>query len=140
MSSTGFDQIAIVALERLVAANGQSERCRGTKLPPPTKPALDPAKAKTERREQAALRNAALQTKIKCGDSIPQYRLERGDRQLGIPMSRSTTCDLFHRAADELRLQYTAALAVVPAALDVHADETTIRQLGLEKRTSLWAS
>jgi transposase len=74
----------------------------------------------------------------KCGDSIPQYRLEKAYRHLGIPMSRSTMCDLFHRAADELRPLHAAALALVPAALAVHADETSIRQLGLEKRAFLW--
>ena len=198
----------------------KSERRRGTKLPPPTKTVAEPAKASKKRQEQAALRNAALETEItpvpvpkeactcpqcgnaamrrvgngkpsvvfeyvqqhfrrriyqretlacrcghlvtapapnrvgdktryapsfiahlinsKCGDSIPQYRLEKSYRMLGIPMSRSTMCDLFHRAADELRPIYAAALALVPAALDVHADETSIRQLGLEKRAFIW--
>ena len=74
----------------------------------------------------------------KCGDSIPQYRLEKAYRNVGIPISRSTMCDLFHRAADELRPLYTAALALVPKASDVHADETSIRQMGLKKKAYLW--
>ena len=74
----------------------------------------------------------------KCNDSIPQYRLEKAYRQIGIPISRSTMCDLFHRAADELRPLHAAALALVPAAADVHADETSIRQQGLDKRAFLW--
>lgn len=74
----------------------------------------------------------------KCNDSIPQYRLEKAYRRLGIPISRSTMCDLFHRAADELRPLHSAALALVPAAPDVHADETSIRQQGLEQRAYLW--
>jgi len=74
----------------------------------------------------------------KCNDSIPQYRLEKAYRQIGIPISRSTMCDLFHRAADELRPVYAAALALVPDAADVHADETSIRQQGLAKRAYLW--
>ncbi len=74
----------------------------------------------------------------KCGDSIPQYRMEKAYRNIGIPMSRSTMCDLFHRAAKELRPLYTAALALVPKAADVHADETTIRQQGLKKKAFLW--
>lgn len=74
----------------------------------------------------------------KCNDSIPQYRLEKSYRQIGIPISRSTMCDLFHRAAEELRPLYTSALALVPAALDVHADETSIRQQGLGRRAFLW--
>lgn len=74
----------------------------------------------------------------KCDDSIPQYRLEKAYKHIGIPISRSTMCDLFHRAADELRPLYAAALALVPAATDVHADETSIRQQGLAKRAYLW--
>jgi transposase len=74
----------------------------------------------------------------KCNDSIPQYRLEKAYKQIGIPIARSTMCDLFHRAADELRPVYNAALALVPAAADVHADETSIRQQGLGRRAFLW--
>lgn len=74
----------------------------------------------------------------KCNDSIPQYRLEKAYRNLGIPLSRSTMCDLFHRGADALRPLYDAALALVPRADDVHADETSIRQLGLDKRAFIW--
>jgi len=47
-------------------------------------------------------------------------------------------CDLFHRAARELRPLHAAALALVPRAPDVHADETSIRQLGLDKRAFIW--
>jgi transposase len=74
----------------------------------------------------------------KCNDSIPQYRLEKAYKQIGIPIARSTMCDLFHRAADELRPIYNAAVALVPAAADVHADETSIRQQGLDRRAFLW--
>ncbi|MEO8801156.1 MAG: IS66 family transposase, partial [Polyangiaceae bacterium] len=74
----------------------------------------------------------------KCGDSIPQYRLEKAYRNIGIPIARSTMCDLFHRAARELRPIYDAALALVACAPDVHADETSIRQLGLAKRAYIW--
>jgi transposase len=74
----------------------------------------------------------------KCGSSMPQYRLEKEYRALGVPMSRSTMCSLFHRGAGELRPLYAAACALVPRALDVHADETSIRQLGLDKRAYFW--
>jgi len=74
----------------------------------------------------------------KCNDSIPLYRLEKAYKQIGIPISRSTMCDLFHRAASELRPLYDAALALVPQAADVHADETSIRQQGLDRRAFLW--
>ncbi|HMI89357.1 MAG TPA: transposase [Polyangiaceae bacterium] len=70
----------------------------------------------------------------KCDDSFPQYRLEKYYRRLGIPISRSTMCDLLHRGAEELRPLHAAALAMVPKAADVHADETSIRQLGLPQR------
>jgi transposase len=75
----------------------------------------------------------------KCNDSIPQYRLEKAYNHIGIPMSRSTMCALFHRAADELRPLHAAALALVPRAADVHADETSIKQRDREKRAYIWA-
>jgi len=75
----------------------------------------------------------------KCGDSIPQYRLEKAYRNIGIPMSRSTMCDLLHRGARELSPIYAAALAKVPESPDVNADETSVRQIGLGKRAFFWA-
>jgi transposase len=74
----------------------------------------------------------------KCDDSIPQYRLEKAYKRLGIPVARSTMCDLIHRAAAELRPLHTAALALVPAAADVHADETSMRQLDLKGKAYIW--
>jgi len=74
----------------------------------------------------------------KCRDSIPQYRLEKAYRSIGIPMSRSTMCSLSHCGARELQPLYNAALATVPSAADVHADETSIRQQGLDKRAYIW--
>lgn len=50
----------------------------------------------------------------KCSDSIPQYRLEKEYQRLGIPLTRSTMCSLFHRGAAELRPLYNAACALVP--------------------------
>lgn len=74
----------------------------------------------------------------KCADAGPQYRLEKAYKRIGIPLSRSTMCNLFHRAAEELRPLYDAALALVPRAADVHADETSIRQIGLEGKAYIW--
>ena len=74
----------------------------------------------------------------KCAHSIPQYRLEKEYRNLGIPISRSTMCNLLHRGAGELRPIYNAALALVPEAPDVHADETSFRQQDLDHRAFLW--
>jgi transposase len=75
----------------------------------------------------------------KCSESTPQYRLEKFYRNIGIPISRSTMCSLLHRGADELRPLYTSAIALVPAALDVHADETSTRQQDLERRSFIWS-
>jgi transposase len=74
----------------------------------------------------------------KCGDSIPQYRLEKAYRNLGIPMSRSTMCSLLHRGGRELAPLQNAATALIPAAPDVHADETSMRQQDLEGRAFFW--
>lgn len=74
----------------------------------------------------------------KCGDTNPQYRLEKTYRNLKIPMSRSTMCSLVHRGAEELAPLYRAMLDDVPGAADVHADETSARQQGLDKRAFMW--
>lgn len=38
----------------------------------------------------------------KCCDSFPLYRLEKHYKRLGLPMSRSTMTNLFHRVGDVL--------------------------------------
>jgi transposase len=75
----------------------------------------------------------------KCSESTPQYRLEKFYRNIGIPISRSTMCGLIHRGANELAPLYNAALALVPAAADVHADETSTRQQNLAGRSFIWS-
>ncbi|MEZ4226697.1 MAG: IS66 family transposase [Polyangiaceae bacterium] len=74
----------------------------------------------------------------KCGDTNPQYRLEKAYKTLGIPISRSTMCSLLHRGAGELQPLYDAMLRHVPEAEDVHANETSARQQGLDKRAYMW--
>lgn len=74
----------------------------------------------------------------KCASSMPQYRLEKEYRNLGIPISRSTMCSLLHRGARELKPLWVAAKALVKAATDVHADETSFRQQGRDKRSFFW--
>jgi transposase len=74
----------------------------------------------------------------KCSDSIPQYRLEKAYKNLGIPMSRSTMCALLHRGAKELNGLQKAATALVALAPDVHADETSMRQQDLDGRGFFW--
>ena len=75
----------------------------------------------------------------KCGDSNPQYRLEKSYRNIGIPISRSTLCGLIHRGAAELKPLHNAALKLVPEAPDVHADETSMRQQDLAGRSYVWS-
>lgn len=74
----------------------------------------------------------------KCSDTIPQYRLEKEYQRLGIPITRSTLNALLHRAAEELRPLYIAACALVPQAMTVHADETSVRQANLGKKAFMW--
>jgi transposase len=74
----------------------------------------------------------------KCAHSNPQNRLEKAYRDIGVIISRSTMCNLIHRAASELQPLYAAALALVPRAPDVHADETSMRQWDHKGRCYLW--
>lgn len=86
----------------------------------------------------------------KCGDSLPIYRIEKQFKRLGIPMSRSTMTELFHRAGELLRPLARRVLALVAASEVVLADETTLPMLKTiqkdedgnlkkkPKRTYLW--
>jgi transposase len=80
----------------------------------------------------------------KCGDSLPVYRMEKQFKRLGIPISRSTMTELFHRAGELLRPVAARILALVAASDVVLADETsmpmqaTVRLEKKPKRTYLW--
>jgi transposase len=80
----------------------------------------------------------------KCGDSLPIYRIEKQFKRLGIPMSRSTMTELFHRAGELLAPIAARILALVAASDVVLADETTmpmhstLRAEKKPKRTYLW--
>jgi transposase len=63
----------------------------------------------------------------KCADSIPLYRLEKDFKRTGLPISRSTMTDLFHRAAELLAPLVGRLLALIRAAEIVRADETSKR-------------
>jgi len=65
----------------------------------------------------------------KCGDSLPIYRMEKQFKRLGIPMSRSTMTELFHRAGELLKPLAARVLALVAASDVVLADETTMPML-----------
>jgi transposase len=60
----------------------------------------------------------------KCGYSLPLYRIERLFEQAGCPISRSTLCSLFHRAAQLMQPIYKRLLALVCAHPYLNADET----------------
>ncbi len=75
----------------------------------------------------------------KVGHAIPQNRLVTAYRELGLDLPRQTACDLLHRAATMLTPLYDAALALVPAALEVHADETSMRQHDRAGKSYIWS-
>src|SRR5262249_31943258 len=62
----------------------------------------------------------------KCCDSIPLYRMEKQFKRLGLPVSRSTLCNLFHQAADALKPIYERMLAMMPSYSLVLGDETPL--------------
>lgn len=63
----------------------------------------------------------------KCLDSIPFYRLAKRFERSGIPLARSTLCDIFHRSAGLLLPLYERIVALLPAERYVNADETRIK-------------
>ena len=65
----------------------------------------------------------------KCADSLPFYRMEKQFKRIGIPISRSTLCDLFHQAANILTPLYQRMAAYVALSLLVLADETPLQVL-----------
>lgn len=64
----------------------------------------------------------------KCADSLPLYRQAKQMRRAGIPISRSTLCDIFHRTAELLGPLWHEMLAEIARQDHVHADETPIRR------------
>lgn len=74
----------------------------------------------------------------KCADCGPHYRLAKGYARIGIPISRSTIGDLFHRAAKELRPLWIRLLTLVAASPIVFADETTMKVLETDSKAWVW--
>lgn len=76
----------------------------------------------------------------KCADSMPLHRLARRLERGGVPISRSTLTDLFHRAAQLLAPLVVALLLHIAKASVVLADETPLRVLAPKKthRGYLW--
>lgn len=69
---------------------------------------------------------------------VPLYRLEKQYRRLGIPISRSTMTDLFHRHAELLAPLPARILERVRSSDLVLGDETSIKMLGSSKRAYVW--
>ncbi len=63
----------------------------------------------------------------KVADSLPLYRQAKQYRRLGVPISRSTLTDLFHRGAELLSPLSARLLELVAAQPVVQGDETVIR-------------
>ena len=60
----------------------------------------------------------------KCCDSLPLYRMEQQFGRLGIPMSRSTMTDLFHRTGELVAPLAARILELIAQSEIVLADET----------------
>ena len=69
----------------------------------------------------------------KCLDSIPFYRLAKQFERVGIPLARSTICDMFHRSAGLLAPIYDRMIELIPMEKYVNADETRIKVQEEEK-------
>jgi transposase len=74
----------------------------------------------------------------KCLDSIPFYRMSKQFERTGIPLARSTICDMFHRSAELLAPIYDRIIELVPAEKYVNADETRIKVQEKEKCREAW--
>lgn len=76
----------------------------------------------------------------KLCDSLPLYRQAKQMQRAGLPASRSTLCDLFHRCAQKLAVLHQRMLELVRQDRYVNADETTIQVLAPDKtrRAYIW--
>jgi transposase len=74
----------------------------------------------------------------KCCDSLPLYRMEQQFGRLGIPMSRSTMTDLFHRAGELVAPLAHRIVALIAASEIVLADETPMPVQDDRKKPYIW--
>ncbi|QSQ17465.1 IS66 family transposase [Myxococcus landrumensis] len=76
----------------------------------------------------------------KCCDSIPLYRQAKALARAGMPVARTTLCDLFHEVGRATAPLASRLLALVREASLVHADETPQRVLdeGKARRAYVW--
>jgi len=76
----------------------------------------------------------------KCADSLPFYRQAKQFERAGVPMNRSTLCNLFHRSASLLDPLYQRMLELVSKENHVGADETPlpVQEEGGCRRSYIW--
>ncbi|NTX17866.1 IS66 family transposase [Myxococcus sp. CA056] len=76
----------------------------------------------------------------KCCDSIPLYRQAKALARAGMPVARTTLCDVFHEVGRATAPLAERLLALVREARLVHADETPQRVLdeGKTRRAYVW--
>ena len=74
----------------------------------------------------------------KCADCIPLHRQAKAYQRAGVPMSRSTLTDMFHRVAEITAPLSKRLLEIIAASPIVLADETTIRVQEKEKTRTAW--
>ena len=60
----------------------------------------------------------------KCADSLPLNRQSNRMARQGVPISRSTLCDLFHRCAELLKPLWSEMIKRIARSIYVNADET----------------
>ena len=77
----------------------------------------------------------------KCCDSLPLYRMEKQFKRIGLPLSRSTLCDLFHQAASITKPIWQRMVDLVALEPLVLADETPIPVMQAKKthKGYVWA-
>ena len=63
----------------------------------------------------------------KCADSLPLDRQARAFKRAGVPLSKSTLCDIFHRDAALLEPIARRILELVAGSSHINADETSIK-------------
>ena len=98
--------------------------------------AKGPARATARSKYAAGL--AAWIVLQKCSLSLPIYRIEKQLRSQGVPVSRSTLTELFHRVADKLTPIYDVLIEQVRDADIVLADETPLKLMSHDKRAYIW--
>ena len=76
----------------------------------------------------------------KLCDSLPLYRQAKQLGRVGLPINRSSLCDLFHRCGQQLTLLRDRMLELVKQDAHVNADETPIQVLAPQKtrRAFIW--